>query len=662
MIKSKYINVIIALAVTIALIFSCVLVFIGSKENTNESSEAKSSMEYESKLFDKDQVMDINIEVDESSWQSMLDNAMSEEYILCDVIINGDTFSSVGIRPKGNTSLSSIANNADTDRYSFKIEFDHYISSQNCYGLDKLVLNNIMSDKTYMKEFLSYEIFDYLGVTTPLFSYANIKVNGEEWGLYLAIEAMEESFALRNYGSDYGKLYKPESMDMGGEKGEQDNNTFPQRPDNTANFPNGGMTPPENQQNQEEKNNTPPETFPGDNSDENSKSNINNPMDGGNRGGGFGGSNGGTDLVYKDDEISSYSGIFDNESFSGNKDDYSRVINALKNISTGTDLEKYINIEEVLKHTAANTAIVNLDSYFSNMKHNYYLYEEEGQLSLLPWDYNLSFAGFQSGNAEVAVNFPIDTPVSGVELSERPIIGKLLKIPEYLELYHSYLQELIDGYFNSSTLSSRIDQLNSLINEYVKNDPTAFYTYEEYTNSLEVLKTFVTLRSESIEGQLDGTIPSTEEDQKAQGANLISAEGLNLSDLGTQGGGDKANGGKMPGSNTTPEGNTLPGGNNNQDKTLPRGNAISGNNSSTENSNNQNNSGANQSENNMGNNQGSFSLGNRGQAPNDFSKSETNNSSTSNILSSNNITALLISILILVAGLVFVISFKRKKF
>ena len=44
-------------------------------------------------------------------------------------------------------------------------------------------------------------------------------LNGEDWGLYLAVESIEEAFLERNYGSDYGELYKPDSMSMGGGRG-----------------------------------------------------------------------------------------------------------------------------------------------------------------------------------------------------------------------------------------------------------------------------------------------------------------------------------------------------------------------------------------------------------------------------------------------------------
>lgn len=36
--------------------------------------------------------------------------------------------------------------------------------------------------------------------------------------MYLALEGVEKSFMLRNYGTRDGELYKPDSMEMGGGK------------------------------------------------------------------------------------------------------------------------------------------------------------------------------------------------------------------------------------------------------------------------------------------------------------------------------------------------------------------------------------------------------------------------------------------------------------
>ena len=102
----------------------------------------------------------------------------------------------------------------DSQRYSFKVEFDHYASGQTYHGLDKLSLNNLIYDTTYLKDYLVYDMMNYIGADAPLSSFVNITVNGEAWGLYLAVEGVEEAFLQRNYGNDYGELYKPDSMQL----------------------------------------------------------------------------------------------------------------------------------------------------------------------------------------------------------------------------------------------------------------------------------------------------------------------------------------------------------------------------------------------------------------------------------------------------------------
>ncbi len=249
--------------------------------------------------------------------------------------------------------------------------------------------------------------------------------------------------------------------------------------------------------------------------------------------------NGGTDLKYSGDDLSGYSSIFDNAVFKPNDEDMMRVIEAIKNLNAGTELEKYVDVDAVLRYFAANTALVNLDSYVSGLQHNYYLYENNGMISILPWDFNLAFAGFQAGDASAAVNFPVDTPVSDAELSERPLIGKLLEAGEYKEQYHEMLKEIAERYFKSGLFDDTIEKLDLLINNYVKNDRDAFFTYEQYEDSLPVLARFGSLRADSILAQLDGDMPSTAAGQKAEPEKLVEVQGLNLQAMGTQGGGMK---------------------------------------------------------------------------------------------------------------------------
>lgn len=242
------------------------------------------------------------------------------------------------------------------------------------------------------------------GADAPLCSYAYITVNGEDFGLYLAVKSVEDSFLARNYGSDYGELYKPDSSDMGGGRG------------NGRNF---NM-----------------EDFQNRNREENASSDI--PDEG--------------------------------------KD---RLIASLKKLNEVENIEGIVDIEEVIRYFVVHNFVLNFDSYTGSMIHNYYLYENDGQLSMIPWDYNLAFGGFMSeSDSTTLVNYPIDTPVSGGTVDSRPMLAWIFGSEEYTELYHQYFAEFITEYFDSGYFTDMISSVEEMIAPYVEKDPTKFCTYE----------------------------------------------------------------------------------------------------------------------------------------------------------------------------------------
>lgn len=97
--------------------------------------------------------------------------------------------------------------------------------------------------------------------------------------------------------------------------------------------------------------------------------------------GGFSMSGGGANLNYIDDDLDSYSTIWEGEVTKTDKKDHRKVVTALKNISEGTDLETYLDVDNVLKYMAVHTFAVNMDSLSGSMAHNYYLYEYDDQES-----------------------------------------------------------------------------------------------------------------------------------------------------------------------------------------------------------------------------------------------------------------------------------------
>lgn len=500
--------------------------------------KSSSVLGYENKLFDTSSVHTIDIVMD--NWEEFIANCKSEDYHPCAVTIDNEIYKNVAIRAKGNTSLTQVESYGN-NRYSFKIEFDHYDGAKSYYGLDKLCLNNLIQDNTYMKDYLTYQMMAQMDVASPLCSYVNITINGENWGLYLAIEGVEESFLQRNYGNDYGELYKPDSMSMGGGRGNGEKfDMDAQMPDDMQ----GGQMPYGTQDGQMPyamRNGQMPYAMQGEQMPYGMQGgqmpytmqNGQMPyaMRDGNRGDRMNGSDD-VLLKYIDDEVDSYSNIFDNAKTEVSDNDKIRLIASLKKLSAGETLSDTVDVEAVIRYFVVHNFVLNFDSYTGSMIHNYYLYEKDGQLQMIPWDYNLAFGGFaSSGGAINLVNYPIDSPISGGNIEDRPMIAWIFENEDYTELYHRYFAEFIEEWFENSRFEKVIDGVSSMIAPYVEKDTTKYCTYEEFKTGVSSLKEFCILRSESVKGQLDGTIGSAKETQSSD--SLIDTGNLQISDMGT---------------------------------------------------------------------------------------------------------------------------------
>lgn len=564
-------------------------------------SKDRVNAEYPVKLFGQE-VINIEISADENDWNEMLENKMSKPYISCDLKIDGREFDSVGLRPKGNSSLTSIRG----DRISYRLDFDHYINNQTCYGLEQMVLNNLQADATYMKDFIAYDLMNYEGVNAPLYTFAFITLNGEPFGLYLAVEVYDEDYLSRVYNDTDINLYSVKSsgmdefesavvdsengtviesrginkaVDMGGPGGAPPEGGMgggPGGPPPSNNPQQGGVPPQDGQvpKDGQGMNGAAPE--PPDNAQSLQMPDMRSSAESGDANrlsdnmqppeGGPGGSGGGGDLVYVDDLTDSYNTIFANAvSKDADANDFAKVIRAIKRLNkenvTNEELEQYWNVDAILRYLSVHAFMVNGDSYTGNMKQNYYLAEQNGKITVLPWDYNLSFGAFGGGpggepgdmpwqhadgrEAEMTnkdkpsandettevINHAMDTPTIGVDMESRPLVSVLLSRDEYKEKYHQYLDDLTE--YASGEFISRLEVVENAIYPYIEMETVSFYTPDAHKTAFDVLKKFLVLRSKSIQGQLSGDIPS--ETDKQNGADLIIAD-FSVDEMGSMGG------------------------------------------------------------------------------------------------------------------------------
>lgn len=339
-------------------------------------------------------------------------------------------------------------------------------------------MNSVPQDNTYLKNYLCYQMMEYFGVASPLCSFVYVTVNGEDWGLYLAVEGVEESFLQRN-GMQSGELYKPDSMQMAGGRGngrqirmdeeeklgqaDGEFSTGPESGGNAAGLkggsrPGNGMLP---QGEAPTKLGTAPDgqTPPDEGTDEGHESASEATAPGeppGETPGGMGDVGGGmsmgsddVSLIYIDNAYESYSNIFDNAKTELTDADKDRLIASLKQLNENQAVEKWLmwNRSSVILWC---NFVCNFDSYTSSMIHNYYLYEEDGALSMIPWDYNLAIGGFQSGgDATSLVNYPIDTPEEAC--NRAPCLPGFWKMRRTQSDNHQYFSDFLCAYFEAAT-------------------------------------------------------------------------------------------------------------------------------------------------------------------------------------------------------------------
>ncbi len=416
---------------------------------------------YVSRLFDGSRVHRVDIQVED--WEAFLASAPEEEYIPATVEIDGEAFRQVGLRAKGNNSLRLTAEYG-LSRYSLKLEFDHYTDGS-YHGLDKLSLDASFQDNSYLKTWLAFDIMEFLGVPTPLRSFVWVTVNGQPWGLFLAVEEPEEAFARRNFGANHGQLYKPDYRSLAEENAD-------------------------------------------------------------------------VHLRYTTGEPEDYPGIFENAKLDPSAADRQRLVDSLKTLDSGQRLEEAVDVDEVLRYFVGQVFVMNWDSYLGHTGHNYLLYEEEGKLSMLPWDYNLAFGTYALGMTDpitdpnILLNYPILTPAPGEHMTKRPLYHQLMQVEEYFQQYQAYFRWFLAEYVESGKLSAALWQAAELIAPYVKSDPTAFCSYEDHRLAVETLEQVCLLRAESARGQLEGRYPATLAQQAQRPGEGVDASHVDLRHLG----------------------------------------------------------------------------------------------------------------------------------
>jgi hypothetical protein len=144
-------------------------------------------------LYDPSAVVEIDLTLPPDSREELEANPHTDEYQLAEFSLStaGDDDPypplDVGVRLKG-----GIGSFRELDgKAAFKIKFNEFVAGQRFFGLEKLTLNNMVQDPSMLHEVLSYEAFRAAGVPAPRTGYAYVRVDGDDYGLYLNLETLD---------------------------------------------------------------------------------------------------------------------------------------------------------------------------------------------------------------------------------------------------------------------------------------------------------------------------------------------------------------------------------------------------------------------------------------------------------------------------------------
>ncbi len=217
---------------------------ISRSANWDEETHSKEVEPNYDVVFPQDEVNRLDITVTSESWQAMLadldslygsrnsrggrggndvaaleDGETNPMWVTATIEFEGGVWENVGLRFKGNSSLSSVWRNGD-NKFPLKLDFDEFedeypgIDDQRFYGFKQLSLSSNYSDNSFLREKVAADIFRESGVPAAQTAFYEVYLDYGEGstylGLYTMVEVVDDTLIETQFDDDSGNVYKPE--------------------------------------------------------------------------------------------------------------------------------------------------------------------------------------------------------------------------------------------------------------------------------------------------------------------------------------------------------------------------------------------------------------------------------------------------------------------
>ncbi len=400
-------------------------------------------------IFSNDEMSFITLQFTGSEWNTLLEyydmNPKNETCIHGDFIFTKGNYTweikDVGVRLRGNTSRvrPENVNKAGKHEYlqaHFKVDFEEWISDDeperrlaDC--IKGLNLKRFKDDPTYVREVYGYDLFRKNGIwTAPRAGYTNVTIiiidmdeNGTKkstevlnYGVYSMIEEINKQFLKARTTSEKGG-------NLTSNKGDLWKCLWP-----------APLMP---------------------------------------KVGNFGVEE--VSLKEVESQRFSYDLKTNKEKLNSSADSFKVFMEELNSLKTDTPeniaitkkwYEEKMDVDLFIKTYAINVLLGMWDDYWNN-QNNYYLYfDNKGKVYFIPYDYD-NILGVSIDKMDSGTQNPLKWGI--FEVGKRPLMEKLLGVPEFNGKYRQYLLELSneDSFFTYSASIDRIKKWQTMVTPYI---------------------------------------------------------------------------------------------------------------------------------------------------------------------------------------------------
>ena len=182
--------------------------------------------------------------------------------------------------------------------------------------------------------------------------------------------------------------------------------------------------------------------------------------------------------------------------------EFAKLVNIADEATFKAKIADYLDVDGFLRYAAANSLLVNLDSFFG-LGHNYFLYlhPKTNRFHFIPWDMDLAFGGFGFGGAD-QTDWSIAKPYTG----NNKLTERVLAIGTYKDAYRSHLKGLTEKAFNAKIMGEKIEKLELIVKDAIAKEPASKGSGFGPPGGMgkQSLRDFIAKRTDSVVAQLDG--------------------------------------------------------------------------------------------------------------------------------------------------------------